>query len=109
MQISDVPFTVTDLSKVAPSEHAGEKGTSFWHTLESGNLRIRIVEYSAGFLADHFCPRGHVFYVLEGTVLVELKDGQTFTLQAGQDFIAADCENGHRISSSTGAKVFIAD
>jgi quercetin dioxygenase-like cupin family protein len=50
-----------------------------------------------------------VFYVLEGTVLVELKDGQTFTLQAGQDFIAADCENGHRISSSTGAKVFIAD
>jgi quercetin dioxygenase-like cupin family protein len=109
MQITDVPFTVSELSKVAPKEYPGEQGTSFWHVFESGNTRVRVVEYGPGFLADHFCKRGHVFLVLEGAVLVELTDGQTFNLRAGQNFVVADNDNAHRISSLNGAKVFIVD
>ncbi len=68
-----------------------------------------MVEYSPGFLQDHWCPRGHVMLVLEGEVVVELGDGSTVRLAAGESFQVADDASSHRLSSAQGAKVFVVD
>ena len=85
MKIPDLAFTVTDWSGVAPTRHPGETGEALWRTLNIGDLRVRQVEYSAGYLADHWCDRGHVLLVLEGELETELKDGRRFTLEAGDE------------------------
>lgn len=110
MKIQDVPFSLTDWEEVTPTEHKGETGTSFWRTFEMGNIRVRMVQYSPGYMADHWCARGHVLLVLEGELKNELKDGNTYTLTPGMSFQVADDEsNPHRASSGKGAKVFIID
>ena len=81
MKIQDVPFMTTDWENVPATRHAGESGFALWHTLEVGNIRVRIVEYSAGYSADHWCSRGHVLLILEGEMQTELEDGRTFTLR----------------------------
>lgn len=82
MKIVDVPFCTMDWSSVDPSEHAGETGKAFWRSLEIGNIRVRMVEYTPGYLADHWCKRGHVLLVLEGELYTELSDGRTFFVKA---------------------------
>ena len=110
MKLIDVPFGVTDWAGLGPEEHKGSRGTSFWRTSERGNVRARVVEYTAGFESDHFCPRGHVVYVLEGEVVVRLADGTEHAVRAGKGFECSDDEkNPHRVSSPRGAKVFIVD
>jgi quercetin dioxygenase-like cupin family protein len=110
MKIADVPFTVTDFQAIAPVEHEGETGTSFWRVFESGNVRARVVAYSAGYRSDHWCPRGHVLYVLEGEFGVALKDGRDFRLGPGTSFAAGDDDaNPHLGYSEKGARVFIVD
>jgi len=110
MKIKDVPFSITDWKKIEPGEHKGECGTSFWRMFESGNIRVRMVEYSPGFRADHWCPRGHVLLVLEGELFIKLKDGQVFQLESGTSFQVADDEsNPHLAYTERGAKVFIID
>jgi quercetin dioxygenase-like cupin family protein len=110
MKIPELAFSVTDWSQIAPTEHPGETGKAFWRTLNIGDIRIRIVEYSPGYLADHWCDRGHILYVLEGSLVSELKDGRRFTLSAGMSYQVSD--NGdaaHRSSTAEGAKLFIVD
>jgi quercetin dioxygenase-like cupin family protein len=110
MDLHDIPFTVTDWRDVPPSEQKGETGTSFWRVFEAGSLRVRMADYSPGFRSDHWCPKGHVFLVLEGEFTVTFKDGRNFTLGAGMSFQAADDPaNPHRGSSAKGAKAFIVD
>jgi len=110
MKIIDVPFETTDWSKIEPSEHKGETGTSFWRTFEAGNIRVRLVEYSPGFKSDHWCARGHVLLVLEGELAIKLKDGREVILNPRTSFQAADDEvNPHLAYSEKGAKVFIVD
>ncbi|MBW8725221.1 MAG: DHCW motif cupin fold protein [Inquilinus limosus] len=110
MEIPPLPFTVTDWSRVPPTEHAGEAGTAFWRTLNIGNLRVRLVEYTPGYLADHWCDRGHVLYVLEGELDTELKDGRRFTLTAGMSYQVSDFgDAAHRSSTRAGARLFIVD
>lgn len=110
MKIQDVPFTVTDWKGIKPEEHKGETGTSHWRVFQAGNVRARIVDYTPGFRSDHWCPRGHVFYVLQGEFGVEFKDGQKVLLRPGMSFQAGDDErNPHLGSTTTGAKVFIVD
>lgn len=110
MKILEVPFTVTDWGSVKPVEHRGEKGTSQWRIFEAGNIRARVVEYSAGYRSDHWCPRGHVLLVLEGEFNVALRDGRSFRLRPGMSFQAGDDEsNPHLGSTETGARVFIVD
>ena len=77
MKIPALPFTVTDWSQVAATTHAGESGQAFWRTLDIGDVRVRMVEYTPGYLADHWCDRGHVLYVLEGELDTELRDGRS--------------------------------
>ncbi len=110
MKIPALPFTVTDWSGVSPTLHAGETGQAIWRSFNVGDLRVRHVEYSAGYLADHWCDRGHVLYVLEGELDTELRDGRTFKLKPGMSYQVSD--NGdaaHRSSTRTGAKLFIVD
>lgn len=110
MFIPDLPFTVTDWSRVAAIEHPGERGKAIWRTLSVGDLRVRMVEYSAGYMADHWCERGHVLLVLEGELETELKDGRRFRLTPGMSYQVSDHgDAAHRSSTSTGAKLFIVD
>jgi quercetin dioxygenase-like cupin family protein len=110
MKIENVPYQVVDWSKITPTERRGESGVAYWRTIEQGNLRIRIVEYSPGYLADHWCSRGHVLYVLEGEMVNELKDGRKARLTAGMSYHVQDDEsNPHRTFSKTGVKLFIVD
>lgn len=110
MKIPPLAFTTTDWSTVEPTTFPGETGEATWRTFEVGDLRVRMVEYSPGYLADHWCDRGHVLYVLEGELISELKDGRKFTLTPGMSYQVSD--NGdaaHRSSTTTGVKLFIVD
>ena len=109
MKIQDVPFMTTDWSKIPSTEHPGERGLALWRTLEIGNIRVRMVEYTSDYLADHWCSRGHVLLVLEGELTTELKDGRTFTLKPGTSYQVANDAEPHRSSTLNGAKLFIVD
>ncbi|MDA0990467.1 MAG: DHCW motif cupin fold protein [Verrucomicrobia bacterium] len=110
MKIPDLPFTTTAWDSIAPTNHPGETGHALWRTLDIGNIRIRSVEYSPGYLADHWCDRGHILYVLEGELDTELKDGRKFTLTPGMSYQVSDFgDSPHRSSTRTGAKLFIVD
>ena len=109
MQIRDVPFATTLWLTVPPTTHPGASGVAVWRTLEVGNLRVRVVEYSPGYAADHWCERGHVLYVLEGELVTTLQDGRTFRLSAGMSYQVADGAEPHRSQTDTGARLFIVD
>lgn len=109
MRLQDIAFQTVDWSAIAPTTHPGDPGTATWRTVEGGNVRARIVEYSPGYVADHWCERGHVVFVLEGELFTELRDGRTFTLAAGETYIVADGDGAHRSRSSRGARIFIVD
>jgi quercetin dioxygenase-like cupin family protein len=109
MQISDLPFGTTDWATIAPTEYPGETGTARWRTREFGPIRVRMVEYSPGYRADHWCEKGHILLCLAGTLETELRDGRRFQLRAGMSYQVADRAEPHRSSSATGATLFIVD
>jgi len=109
MQIQNIQFQTTDWSKVENVMHPGERGFAYWRTKEIGNVRVRMVEYSRGYLADHWCSKGHVILLLEGELVTELKDGRTFTMKPGMSYHVADGESPHRSRTDLGAKLFIVD
>jgi hypothetical protein len=109
VRIQQVPFCVTDWSTVPAIEHPGETGTAFWRTLEVGNIRVRMVEYTPGYRADHWCSRGHVLLVLEGELVTELASGKTVTLGPGSSYQVAENAEPHRSHTETGARLFIVD
>ncbi len=110
MRIPELPFTAIDWSQLPATEYPGETGTAWWRTFAVGDLRVRMVEYSPGYLADHWCDRGHVLLVLEGQVESELRDGRTFLLSAGMSYVVSDDgDAAHRSRTSVGAKLFIVD
>jgi quercetin dioxygenase-like cupin family protein len=109
MEIQDVPFGVTDWASVLPTEHPGETGVASWRTREIGNIRVRMVDYSPGYVADHWCSRGHVLLVLEGRLETELRDGSVHVLLPGQSYQVADNVMPHRSRTREGARLFIVD
>jgi quercetin dioxygenase-like cupin family protein len=109
MKIHDVPFMTTHWDDLPTTRHPGKTGFALWRTLEVGNVRARIVEYSPGYFADHWCSKGHVLFVLEGKMTTELKDGRTFILSKGMSYQVADNAEPHLSSTMTGAKLFIVD
>ena len=109
MNMSGIPFGTTDWSAIAPSEHAGETGKALWRTRQFGTIRVRMVEYSAGYKADHWCTKGHVLLCLEGELHTELADGRTFTLRPGISYQVADGAEPHRSYTDSGARLFIVD
>ena len=110
MKLPQLVFTATDWSVVPRTEHPGETGMAWWQTFTAGDLRVRMVEYSPGYLANHWCDRGHVLLVLEGEIESELKDGRRTRLTAGMSYQVSDFgDSAHRSSTATGAKLFIVD
>lgn len=109
MQMTDIPFGVTDWSTVEPTEHAGARGSACWRTQQFGAIRVRMVEYSPGYMADHWCTKGHILLCLEGELHTELADGRSFTLMPGTSYQVADGAEPHRSSTVDGAKLFIVD
>ena len=109
MKITGIPFTLTDWSQIEKTEHPGEKGIAYWRTLQLGEIRVRLVEYSPGYLADHWCSKGHILFCVEGRLETELQDGRVFTLERGASYEVADGAEPHRSRTSIGAKLFIVD
>jgi quercetin dioxygenase-like cupin family protein len=109
MQMTDIPFGVTDWATIEEIEHKGEKGTSYWKTSNFGNIRVRMVRYSAGYEADHWCTKGHILLCLEGELRTETKDGRKHLLKPGISYQVADNDVPHRSSTERGAKLFIVD
>ena len=109
MILTDIPFGVTDWSAIAPTEHRGESGVAHWRTQLFGTIRVRLVEYSADYRADHWCNKGHILFCLAGELETELDDGRTFHLKPGMSYQVADQTAPHRSYSRAGATLFIVD
>jgi hypothetical protein len=110
MKIPPLPFTVTDWSEIPATTHPGDAGEALWRTLQIGDIRVRMVEYTPGYVADHWCDRGHILYVVAGELETELKDGRRSTLKPGMSYQVSDFgDAAHRSSTVTGATLFIVD
>ena len=109
MHISQFPFQPLDWSSLPKEEHKGETGKAYWQVFKMGDIRIRKVEYSAGYKADHWCSKGHIILCMEGEMSTELDDGRIIKLTEGMTyFVGDDCE-AHRSESEKGCKLFIVD
>ncbi len=109
MEMSAIPFGTTDWSRIEPTEHKGETGRASWRTQHFGAIRVRMVEYTPGYRADHWCVKGHILFCVEGELHTELADGRTFSLKPGMSYQVADNAEPHRSFSELGAKLFIVD
>ncbi len=109
MQFGTLPFMTTDWKAVPASEHPGATGVAVWRTIQTGEVRVRMVEYSAGYLADHWCKRGHVLLVLEGELDTELEDGRRIKLAAGMSYQVGNETLAHRSRTECGARLFVVD
>ena len=104
-----IPFQSIDWDNIPATEHKGDTGTAFWKTKQFDGLRIRIVEYSDGYLADHWCAKGHIVYCLEGEFISELKSGEKTILKAGDTYVVSDDLSLHRSSTHKKVKLLIID
>lgn len=109
MNMQGIPFGTTDWATVEATTHPGITSTAFWRTQHFAGIRVRMVEYTPGYVADHWCSKGHVLLCLEGELETELEDGRRFTLTPGVSYQVADGAEPHRSSTKTGAKLFIVD
>ena len=109
MHMSEIPFGTTDWSTVEATEHPGEQGLARWRTRQFGAVRVRMVEYTPGYLADHWCRKGHILLCLEGELHTELQDGRRFVMRPGMSYQVADGAEAHRSSTPSGARLFIVD
>ncbi len=107
--MTPIPFQTIDWEKIVPTEHKGEKGIASWKTLQLEGLRIRIVEYSPGYMADHWCQKGHIVYCLEGEFTSEMENGEAFTLIKGMSYVVSDDMSSHRSVTENGVRLLIID
>ena len=106
---NNIPFQTIDWQSVPKTEHAGTTGTAYWQTMQFEGLRIRYVEYSENYKADHWCEKGHIVYCLKGEVINELKDGTQSTLSEGMSYIVSDDLSSHRSITKEGVHLLIID
>lgn len=109
MKMESIPFGTTNWSAVEKTEHTGIGGIAYWRTRNFNDIRVRMVEYSPGYVADHWCSKGHILLVLEGELETELADGRKFILKAGMTYQVGDGAEPHRSATRTGARIFIVD
>jgi hypothetical protein len=106
---NNIPFQLVDWNSFPKTQHQGETGMAYWQTWQTDDLRVRIVEYIAGYLADHWCRKGHIVHCLEGSFVSELQNGDSFTLTPGMSYIVSDELSSHRSISENGVKLLIID
>jgi len=109
MEMSQIPFGITDWSAEPAERKPGETGWADWKVRQFGSIRVRMLEYSPGYRADHWCTKGHILYCVEGELVTELKDGREFVLRPGMSYQVADNAEPHRSHTATGAKLFVVD
>lgn len=109
MRMQDIAFGTTDWNQIERTEHKGDVGTALWRTRIFGDIRVRMVEYSTGYVADHWCNKGHILFCLDGELHTELEDGRQFVLTPGMSYQVADGAEAHRSRAPAGAKLFIVD
>lgn len=107
--MSNIPFQTIDWTSIEKVEHRGETGVAFWQTIQLGGLRIRLVEYSKDYLADHWCEKGHIVHCLEGSFITELSTGEKTTLSKNESYVVSDELSSHRSFSENGVKLLIID
>jgi len=106
---TNIPFQTIDWTTIEREEHKGECGSAFWQTVQLPGLRIRLVEYSKGYRADHWCEKGHIVHCLEGEFVSELQQGEKFTLSKGMTYVVTDNLSSHCSTTKDGVKVMIID
>jgi hypothetical protein len=109
MDIEGIPFHTTDWKSIEPSRHEGQTGYALWRTIMVGNIRVRQVEYSINYSADHWCSKGHILLCIQGEMTTELQDGRKFTLKAGTSYQVGDNMEPHRSFTKEGCTLFIVD
>jgi quercetin dioxygenase-like cupin family protein len=68
---------------------------------QQGNRRLRMLEFSRGFVEPDWCLNGHIGYVLEGTMDVDF-NGDLVHFSAGDGvFVPAGQENKHKVKVTT--------
>ena len=109
MNTKNIPFQTIDWSSIPKTEHTGNTGVAYWQTMQFDGLRIRLVEYTKGYIADHWCTKGHIVHCLEGDFVSELNDGKKFTLTQGMTYVVTDDLSSHRSTTTKGVRLLIID
>ena len=109
MEAVNIPFQLTNWETIPATSHPGDTGFALWKTLQFGDLRIRMVEYSAGYKADHWCTKGHIIYCISGEMITELQDGSKHVLSTGMSYQVSDELSSHRSFSEKGVQLLIID
>lgn len=109
MKMENIPFGITDWAQIEAERHPGDSGFALWRVAKFGDIRVRIVDYSPGYVADHWCIKGHILLCLKGEMVTELDDGRTFVLTPGVSYQVADDAEAHRSTTREGATLFIVD
>lgn len=109
MNTKNIPFQTIDWSSIPKTEHTGETGIAYWQTMQFDGLRIRLVEYTKDYMADHWCTKGHIVHCLEGDFVSELNDGKKFTLTQGMIYVVTDDLSSHRSTTTNGVRLLIID
>lgn len=109
MQLTPFPFSITDFDNLPSEIHDGITGSAEWRIVYRDNIRIRLVKYSANYLADHWCSKGHIIFCAEGEMETELKNGSKHLLKKGMLYTVGDNSDAHRSHSQNGCTLFIVD
>ena len=109
MQPASIPFKTINWDDIDKTTHPGTTGTAWWQTIQFKGLRVRVVEYSPGYLADHWCQKGHIVYCLEGEFTTEMQTGESIQLTKGMSYIVSDDLSSHRSITENGVKLLIVD
>jgi quercetin dioxygenase-like cupin family protein len=108
MKFENIPFQTVNWDNIPKTAHPGTTGTAWWQTMQFEGVRVRVVEYK-GYLADHWCQKGHIVYCLEGEFTTELENGESFCLAKGMSYIVSDEFSSHRSVTESGVKLLIVD
>lgn len=109
MKMENISFGITDWAQIEAERHPGDSGFALWRVAKFGDIRVRMVDYSPGYVADHWCIKGHILLCLKGEMVTELDDGRTFVLTPGVSYQVADDAEAHRSTTREGATLFIVD
>jgi quercetin dioxygenase-like cupin family protein len=109
IEMSEIPFLKIDWTQIDKVEYKGETGTAVWQTIQFDGLRVRVVEYSSGYLADHWCQKGHIVHCLDGEFVSELSTGEKIRLMKGESCVVSDGLSSHRSITENGVRLLIID
>ena len=104
-----IPFQIIDWHAIPGGVLKGTTGTATSQTHQLPGLRIRTVTYSPGYLADHWCRKGHIVHCLEGELVTEHENGETFVLKKGMTYVVSDELSSHRSRALHEVKLLIID